>query len=205
MWEHRIFWDSASPVWWNDAWSDARAALQRQNRAPEDRPDTYLVLDDRPDVGLKLRGVEGEFEIKVRHDVRDGWELWEKVPFFTWNDLEAARLAALLRRDLPPGRIDARDTPVAGATALLDGINVAWREIRLAKTRMQARAGDLLPAFLSSAVDPDWIAEIVQFDTGDATARSICFEAMTPGARTLPASGGRPAGYPEFLISLTRG
>lgn len=206
MWEHRIFWDSAPPSWWSEVWTSARAALQRQHRTPEDRPDTYLVLGDRPDVGLKLRGAQGEFEIKVRHQVRDGWELWEKVPFFAWNDLEAARLAALLRCRPTARHIDARATPVAGATALLDGNGVVWREIRIDKTRMQARAGDLLPALSSRVVDPDWIAEIVQFHTGTAIARSICYEAMIPGAGALPDSaGGRPAGYPEFLIGLARG
>lgn len=205
MWEHRLIWTSTPPHWWHAAWKAAIESLAHHGRTPEDRPDTYLLLGDRPDAGLKLRGTEGEFEIKVRHDARDGWELWEKTPFFSWSDLEAARLAALLRHRCAADRIDAGATAVAGAKALLESNGIAWKEIRVAKTRMQARAGDLLPGFSSSGVDPDWIAELVHLDAGGAMARSICFETMTPGTVAVPEARGRALGYPEFLIGVARG
>src|SRR5262249_46479663 len=158
MWEHRLIWTSAAPSWWDEAWMVAREALRRHAREPERRPDTYLVLADRPDIGLKLRGKDGELEVKVRHDVRDGWELWAKIPFFAWNDLEAARFAALLRRECPSGSIDAKAAPVDGVKALLGSVDVSWREITIGKTRMQARAADLAPAFTAKGVEPSWLA-----------------------------------------------
>lgn len=182
----------------------AREALRRHAREPERRPDTYLVLADRPDIGLKLRGKDGELEVKVRHDVRDGWELWEKIPFFAWNDLEAARFAALLRRECPSGSIDAKAAPVDGVKALLGSVDVSWREITIGKTRMQARAADLAPAFTAKGVEPSWLAEFAVIEGASATARSVCFEAMAPEsgvAGALPdARAAKNVGYPEFLI-----
>ena len=208
MWEYRLVWASASPPWWDKTWSVAQDALRRQGRDPENRPDTYLVLPDRPDVGLKLRGQKGELEVKVRHAARDGWELWEKIPFFAWNDLEAARFAALLRREFPAGSIDREATPVDGVKALLGAAGVSWRDVTISKARMQARAGDLVPAFASSGVDPRWLAEFVVFDGAGPTARSICFETMAPEAGvagSIPDAGkARRAGYPEFLIGPPR-
>src|SRR5262245_22307690 len=136
MWEHRLIWIADPPCWWDTARSTARDTLRQRGRKPEDRPDTYLVLADRPDVGLKLRGAKGEFEVKVRHDARDGWELWEKIPFFAWNDLEAARFAALLQREFQAASIDAKATPVTGVKALLTEAAVPWQEITIEKTRM---------------------------------------------------------------------
>jgi hypothetical protein len=208
MWEHRLIWTADPPPWWDATWTAAREALRRHGRQPEDRPDTYLVLADRPDVGLKLRGKAGEFEVKVRHDARDNWELWEKIPFFVWNDLEAARLSALLQREFPAAAIDTKATPVEGVKALLGGAGVAWREMKIDKTRMQARAGDIL-APLWAGVDPAWLLELVTIDGAGATARSICFEAMGPNAdvaRALPDAGAaRNIGYPEYLIRAMPG
>lgn len=206
MWEYRLIWAAAPPPGWDETWTAATAALQRQSRTPEDRPDTYLVLDDRPDVGLKLRGKEGEFEIKVRHDARDGWELWEKIPFFRWNALEAARFAALMQREFPRSPIDAEATAVDGVKTVLKAAGVPWREIVLNKVRMQARAGDLVPSLLSNGIEPAWLAEIVVIKAGSRTARSICFETMAPEARVgaLPGAGAaRNIGYPEFLIDAS--
>jgi hypothetical protein len=202
MWEYRLIWTDAAPPWWDAAWTAARDALNRRGRKPEDRPDTYLMLADRPDVGLKLRGQKGEFEVKVRHEARDGWELWEKIPFFAWNDLEAARFAALLQREFPAVPIDTKATPVDGVKALLGGAGVSWREIKTGKLRMQARAGDLVPLSWSG-MDPAWLAEIVEITGAGPKARSICFEAMTPDvACAVPeARTARNIGYPEFLIS----
>ena len=202
MWEHRLIWAAGAPSWWDEVWTAAAAALR--GRAPEDRPDTYLVLPDRPDVGLKLRGREGALEMKVRHAARDGWELWEKIPFFAWNDLEAARFAVLLERDLPAAPIDTAVTPAAGVKALLSRAQISWRETTVTKTRMQGRAGDLVPAWAPTGVAPEWLAEIVVFDGAGPTARSICFETMAPEAsvaRLIPEAGRAScAGYPEFLI-----
>jgi len=202
MWEHRLIWTSDPPSWWDEVWSAAAETLR--GRDPETRPDTYLVLPDRPDVGLKLRGQKGDFEIKVRHAARDGWELWEKIPFFSWSDLEAARLAVLLERELPSAPIDPTAAPADGVKALLGRAQISWREVKIEKARMQARAGELVPAFASSGVEPGWLAELVVFDGAGPTARSICFETMAPEAsvaRLIPEAGRAScAGYPEFLI-----
>ena len=204
MWEHRLIWTADAPSWWDEVWTAGAAALHRRERAAEDRPDTYLVLPDRPDVGLKLRGLDGELEIKVRHAARDGWELWEKVPFFEWNDFEAARFSVLLERELPAAPIDTRATPVDGVKTLLGAAGIPWREARLDKVRLQARAGDLVPALASDGIDPHWLAELVVFDGAGPTARSICFETMAPEASladSIPDAGRAIcAGYPEFLI-----
>jgi hypothetical protein len=206
MWEYRLIWIAAPPPWWDDTWTAAVSALQRQSREPEPRPDTYLVLDDRPDVGLKLRGTDGEFEIKVRHDARDGWELWEKTPVFGWDALEAARFAALMQREFPPGPIDAHANAVDGVKTLLTSAGVSWREVVLDKSRMQGRADDLVPGLSSRGIEPAWLAEIVEIKTGALTAHSICFETMAPEAAIggLPGAGAaRNIGYPEFLIDAT--
>jgi hypothetical protein len=72
MWEHRLVWVAARPAWWNETWRKGLEVLARQQREPEARPDTYLVLLDRVDVGLKLRGGNAdEFDVKMRH-ARDG-------------------------------------------------------------------------------------------------------------------------------------
>jgi hypothetical protein len=208
MWEHRLIWTSDPPSWWDAAWTAARDALIARGRGPEDRPDIYLVLPDRPDVGLKLRGQKGEFEVKVRHAARDGWELWEKIPFFAWNDLEAARFAVLLQCDCPAAAAGATATPVDGVKALLGAAGVSWHDVTISKARMQARAGDLVPAFASGGVDPRWLAELVVFDGAGPTARSICFETMAPEASvagSIPDAGkARHVGYPEFLIGASR-
>jgi hypothetical protein len=202
MWEHRLIWTATPPSWWDSAWTTALDAVRQHRRQPEDRPDTYLVLSDRPDIGLKLRGQSGEFEVKVRHDAREGWELWEKTPFFAWNDLEAARFAALLRQQFPAGMIDPKAPAVEGAKALLQRAGISLREIVIEKLRAQARAGDLLPSFVSAGVDPAWLAEIVVIKGAGPTARSICFEAMTPKAGLSPVLFGLAIniGYPEFII-----
>jgi hypothetical protein len=208
MWEHRLIWTPAPPSWWSEAWKVAQEALRRHKRDPENRPDTYLVIADRPDVGLKLRGKTGEFEVKVRHDARADWELWEKIPFFDWNDLEAARFAALLQREFPARSIDTKATPVDGVKALLTNAGVSWLEIKIDKVRMQARAGDLVPKFVPKGIDEAWLAEIVEIKGAGPTARSICFEAMAPDAGVagaLPdARAAQHVGYPAFLIASSR-
>jgi hypothetical protein len=202
MWEYRLIWTAAPPPWWDQTWTAAQSAVRRHSREPEDRPDTYLVLDDRPDVGLKLRGKSGELEIKVRHAARDGWELWEKIPFFGWSDLEAARFAALMQREFAGGAIDAGAKPVDGVKALLTSAKAPWREVIVDKTRSQGRAGDLVPWLSSNGIEPDWLAEIVEIRSSGRTARSICFETMAPEAKlALPDAGtAGNLGYPEFLI-----
>src|SRR5689334_11326717 len=117
MWEYRLIWDSAPPAWWNAAWRAGERALAARGRSPEQRPDTYLVIVDRPDVGLKTRGTAGDFEAKLRHRCEDGWELWEKIPFFRWNDLERTRLSVAMQHDLSD--TSAAQNPVAGVTAAL--------------------------------------------------------------------------------------
>lgn len=207
MWEYRLIWTAAAPSWWDATRATAIDALKRHGREPEHRPDTYLVLDDRPDVGLKLRGKKGEFEAKVRHDARDGWELWEKIPFFQWNDLEAARLASLLQREFAFESIDTKATPVDGVKALLTSAGESWREITLDKVRLQARAGDLVPDLATNGIDPAWLAEMAEISGAGPVARSICFETMAPEtgvAGAIPdADRARNIGYPEWLIDAS--
>src|SRR4051812_26352103 len=137
--------------------------------------------------------------------MRAGWELWEKVPFVGWSDLEAARLGVLLQRDFPLDAVDADPAPVDGVKALLRAARLPWREVAVGKQRIQARAGDL--GF--TAVPRDWLAELVEIDIEGRRARSICFETMTP-ADDVPGAvprdpPARNVGYPELLISATSG
>src|SRR6187549_3688640 len=89
MWEYRVSWTNR-PSWWDLAWNNpTRLARER-------RVDTYWIVDGRPDLGIKLRGVQAPLEIKVRYQRNAGWELWEKVIVQTWSPLESVRSAALL-------------------------------------------------------------------------------------------------------------
>lgn len=203
MWEYRLIWPTAAPSWWDDAWKTAELLFERENRKAEDRPDTYLVLLDRPAVGLKLRGgAEDEFDMKVRHSIKDGWELWEKITFFRWNNVEATRFAAALQRDLPLDAVTSESTPADGVKKLLAaaGINAVVRHVE--KRRMQARADELLPKSLGT-FSPRWLAEIVEFRTQNngPLVRSICLETISPSAAApLESEGALCLGYPEFLI-----
>lgn len=202
MWEYRLIWPAAAPSWWDDAWKTAEVLFEREKRKTEGRPDTYLVLRDRPDVGLKLRGgAEDEFDMKVRHSSKDGWELWEKITFFRWNNVEATRFAAALQRDLPLDVVTSESTPADGVKKILAaaGIDRVVRQVE--KRRMQARADELLPKSLG-AIPPTWLAELVEFRTHNngPLVRSICLEAMSSSAAPLESEGALCLGYPEFLI-----
>jgi len=202
MWEYRLMWPNAAPSWWDDTFETGEVLLQRQNQMAEGRPDTYLVLPDRPDVGLKLRGgAEDEFEMKVRHSRKDGWELWEKIIFFRWNKIEARRFAAALQRDLPMDGVSSESTPAMGVKKILAGAGIEATLQRIEKRRMQARADELLPKF-ANATQPLWLAELVEFRTqkNDCVVRSVCLETMSPDAVPLEAEDALCMGYPEFLI-----
>jgi len=209
MWEYRLIWPTAAPSWWEDALKTGEVLFQRQNRMAEGRPDTYLVLHDRPDVGLKLRGgAEDEFEMKVRHSRKDGWELWEKIIFFRWNNIEARRFAAALQRDLPLDGVTSESTPAAGVKKILAAAGIEGILQKVEKRRMQARADELLPKFVG-ATQPTWLAELVEFRTQNngCMVRSICLETMSPsaGAAPLEPEGALCVGYPEFLIRRRNG
>lgn len=204
MWEYRLIWPTAAPSWWDDAWKNAELLFERQNRKAEGRPDTYLVLRDRPDVGLKLRGgAEDEFDMKVRHSSKDGWELWEKLTFFRWNNVEATRFAVALQRDLPVDTVTSESTPADGVKKILAAAGIEGVIRQVEKRRMQARADELLPKSLGT-ISPMWLAELVEFRTlnNGPLVRSICVEAMSPGAGAarLESEGALRLGYPEFLI-----
>ena len=205
MWEFRLIWSTNGPRWWDAAWQAGVAALAAHSRMPEERPDTYLVLPDRPDVGLKIRGSGGEFEAKLRHRREDGWELWEKIPFFRWNDLEAARFSAALQQKLP-GAPTAAPTALDGVKSSLRSASIRARELKVEKKRLQTRAADLSSALGYGAVDSDWLGELVEIHVaGTPVARSICFEAMqnTGGPVAIADSAkAEMLGYPEFLAGL---
>ena len=144
--------------------SVVRPFFDGYGRSLEARPDTYLLIEGRPDVGLKLRGgAEEEFDIKAIHHRDRAWELWEKITFFRWNDLEAKRFAAILQRDLPLDDIAAATTPAQGARILLDAAAIESRLLTVAKRRMQARADELLPQFLGPTFSRSWLVELVEF------------------------------------------
>jgi hypothetical protein len=208
MWEYRLIWTAAAPSWWERAWKNGEALFQRESRNLEGRPDTYLVLKDRPDVGLKLRGgAEEEFDVKVLHHRKDGWELWEKITFFRWNDLEVKRFAVTLQRDLPLD-VTAESTPAAGVKKLLAAAGIECFVQLIEKRRMQARVDELLPDF-GEMIRPSWLAELVEFrvQSDGGPVRSICLETMSPGtgAAPLEPGGALCAGYPEFLIRHLKG
>jgi hypothetical protein len=167
------------------------------------------VLHDRSDVGLKLRGgAEDEFDMKVRHSRKDGWELWEKITFFRWNDLEARRFALALQRDLPLDAVSSESTPAAGVKKILAAGHIEGIVRHVEKRRMQARADELLPKFVET-IQPSWLAELVEFRTRDNSrvVRSICLETMaqSEGRAPLEPEGALCIGYPEFLIRDSNG
>lgn len=204
MWEYRLIWPTAAPSWWDNAWKTAELLFEREHRKAEGRPDTYLVLRDRPDVGLKLRGgAEDEFDMKVRHSIKDGWELWEKITFFRWNHVEATRFAAALQRDLPLNAVSSESTPADGVKNILAAAGIEGVVRQVEKQRMQARADELLPKF-AGTIPPTWLAELVEFQTQNngPLVRSICLETISPDAGAAPpeSEGALCLGYPEFLI-----
>lgn len=209
MWEYRLIWTSAAPSWWEDTWKTAEILFRRENRRLEGRPDTYLVLHDRPDVGLKLRGgAEGELDMKVRHSRKHGWELWEKITFFRWNDVEARRFAVALQRDLPLDAVTSENIPAAAVKKILSAAHIEGIVRQVEKRRMQARADELLPKFVET-IQPPWLAELVEFRTRNngRLVRSICLETMSPsaGGAPLEPEGALCVGYPEFLIRDSNG
>lgn len=210
MWEYRLAWTAGKPVWWDEAWKSGTAALRRQDREPEKRPDLYLVLLDRADVGLKLRGgAEGDFDAKVLHARSGGWELWEKVAFFKWNELEAIRFAALLHERRSPDAIAASGTPTLGAQAELENLRIRFEDVKVEKTRIQTSAGAMFGAITASQCSSDWLAELVEIrlpDRGEPLF-SVCVETMDPirgGTEPFAAGGALCCGYPELLIRHRR-
>lgn len=156
-------------------------------------------------MGLKLRGgAEEEFDIKAMHHRDRTWELWEKTAFFRWNDLEAKRFAAILQRDLPLDDVPAEITPAKGVEILLEAGAIKCRVLTVAKSRMQARADELLPQFLGPTFSKSWLVELVEFraEGADTPIRSVCIETMSPlpSGEPMPTEGALCAGYPEFLL-----
>ena len=210
MWEYRLIWSGGPPSWWDRAWRRGLDAVAAQGREAEERPDTYLVLLDRDDVGLKKRGSEEEsFDLKVRHRQSGGWELWEKCAFFRWDGLEVLRFAALLQ--LPPPadlRVRGAPTPGQGVDAFVTSAGLRARNLVVDKKRLQTAVRDLLPEWPGSPAGPGWIAELVEIGLPGRGRPlfSLCFEAMTPTIDDpMPASGGVARGYPELLRRHLRG
>jgi hypothetical protein len=210
MWEYRLSWRAGKPDWWDEAWKSGAAALRRQGREPEKRPDLYLVLHNRADVGLKLRGgAGGDFDAKVLHARAGGWELWEKVAFFRWNELEAIRFAVLIRERRSADAATASGTPTQGVQAELKNLGIAYLETKVEKTRIQAAAREVFGAVAASLCNSDWLAELVEIRLpGRAEPLlSACVEAMEPirgGIEPVAVSGALCCGYPELLIRHQR-
>ncbi len=209
MWEHRLVWAGSRPAWWDETWSAGVEVLARQQRAPEARPDTYLVLLDRPDIGLKLRGGDDEqFDAKMLHARTGGWELWEKLAYFRWDALEAARFAVSVRAAAAPPRVGA--TPTAGAKDVLRAAGLGSVEVRVEKTRIQASASDLLAPVAPPAASTACLAELVAIRLADRRDPlfSLCIETMDPvhsAAEIVERGGALSCGYPELLVRHVRG
>ena len=199
MWEYRVSWTDRPPSWWNVAWRNGARGDERL--AAEERVDTYLIVDGRPDLGIKRRA-RTSLEIKVRYEQSDGWELWEKVIFESWTPLEAVRGAALLQTR-PTFAAEATD-PVAGVQQLLAAAGLTWRDEAVHKTRLQADARRLLKNLTALSIDRNCLAELVQFRVGQRPdpVWSLCFEWATPLLIThhdTDIATGIVGGYPELL------
>jgi len=204
MWEFRLVWTQSAPLWWSGLWERAAAIAADRGEAVEERSDLYLVTPDRLDLGLKLRG-GAELEIKTRHRRVDGWELWEKCPFFRWNALEAARMANMLRVELLRDASEAASNPVEGAKCLLSGAGISFRELVVPKRRIQSDAGRILDRRIGYEGNPSWLAELAVIHLpGRPPASSICLETCDEpqlGRTPLPAADALVCGYPELLVS----
>jgi hypothetical protein len=167
-----------------------------------------MCVPDRPDVGLKIRGGRSQadvdvVEIKVLHEQSAGWQLWEKTVFLRWNDLEAARLAAVLRVRVPPVGSDPGEHALIGARTLLESAGLVATELTVGKKRMQASAGQLLAAIPGQPAHPADLAELVeiQLPGRDEPLFSVCVETMDPGrSGTMSAPGALCCSYPELLV-----
>lgn len=206
MWECRLIWLSGRPRWWDDAWRHGTAIVAHGHRAIEERPDLYLCVPDRPDVGLKVRGGgQGDVEVKVLHEQTSGWQLWEKTVFLRWNDLEAVRLATILKLRVPPDGARPDERPIGGARALLQSAGATLTELTVGKKRMQGSAGELLAMIPGQAAHPADLAELVeiQLPNRDEPLFSVCVETMDPRrspAQSIPATGAVYCSYPELLV-----
>jgi hypothetical protein len=211
MWEYRLVWPRSKPAGWDATWQRGLDILSIESRAVEERPDTYLVLLDRADAGLKLRGgQEEDFDLKVLHRRSGRWELWEKCAFFEWNSLEVARVSAMLRMSATGTGHLGENSPGKGVEAFLASAGVRRTQISIGKKRLQAAAGDLLATWPASCVDPRWLVELVEITLPDRTAPvfSLCLESVEPqtgGNEPVPAAGGLCCGYPELLIRHLKG
>jgi hypothetical protein len=211
MWELRLIWVSEKPGWWDTTWKTGIESLARQQRTPESRPDVYLVLPDRVDVGLKLRGgAEGDFDAKALHCRSAGWELGEKIAFFRWDTLEAVRFAAMIRVAASFTGVASDVTPTVGAKRVLETASLKAVEVKVEKKRIQGNAGTLLAPVSGHSAHPGCLAELVQIELSERTNPlfSVCLETMDPlqsGIDTLPRGGALHCGYPELLVKHVRG
>lgn len=123
--------------------SEPRDALARKGEAepPEGRSDTYLVVRDRYEIGLKLRGAGERLELKRLIGVQGRCELWQPATSadlpLKGSDIARAFLApAGLRDELDPSAIyDRRHLLKA-----LEGRD-ALRLVSLEKHRRKFRLG----------------------------------------------------------------
>jgi len=203
MWECRLIWVSGRPGWWDEAWRHGIETLTHARRGVEERPDLYLCVPERPDVGIKVRGGgHGDVEIKVLHEQSEGWQLWEKTVILRWNDLEAARLATLMRVGASSHTASDEVRPIDGVRDLLAAAGATFQEITISKKRMQASAGDLLAGIPGRAACPADLAELVEIRLpGREPLFSLCVETMDPGrSGTMSAPGALRCSYPDLLV-----
>jgi len=206
MWESRLIWPSGRPAWWDNAWRHGIGTLEHGHRRVEERPDLYVCLPGRPDIGIKIRGGgHGDVEVKTLHEQSDGWQLWEKTVILRWNDLEAARFATLLRVNASFDDASADARPIDGVRRVLKAAGVASHEVTVGKERMQASAGDLLAAIPGQSAHPVDLAELVEIQLPGRPDPlfSVCVESMDPGpsvAMCVPQAGAICCSYPELLV-----
>lgn len=206
MWEYRLSWDS-EPTWWKTAWQRGMEVTQDNSQSIEERPDLYLVLRDRTDVGLKLRGGD-EFEVKILHQRVDGWELWEKIVIEDWNSLEALRFAGVLKV-AAPAHPQSKCTPVEGAEAALSELGISFQRVEVHKKRIQTAARTFFDSG-GGAICPDWLTELVEMRIQGRSAMvlSLCVETLEPlrgSAEPIPRGNASCCGYPELLLRCLHG
>lgn len=211
MWELRLIWVSEKPGWWDETWANGVESLSRQQRKLEARPDLYLVLPDRVDVGLKLRAsAEGDLDAKVLHARSAGWELWEKIAYFKWDTLEAARFTAMVRLVPSSAAVVSHVNPTLGAKGILQAASLNAVEVKVEKKRIQAAASDLLASISGHSASRGCLAELVEIRLPQRTSPlfSLCVETMDPlqsGIGPFPPDGALCCGYPELLVRYVKG
>jgi hypothetical protein len=186
MWEWRAFDDPGRLA--------LPSALAARNgpSSEESRADLYIIIDGRPDVGLKIRNVAAapKLELKLRYEREpDGAELWAKL-LEQRLPVDEAWTSVLLDR---LGLDRARATPIASGDDLLRLAGAA-RAVLVEKTIRKVPAPPALEL------------EHARLGIGARALESVALEAPTLALLRAELArhglgGGRARGYPEEIGS----